>query len=118
MLPGLQTLLQKTPEEERHGWIVNPLPIDCQIRSQAEWFKPTTTDLRGLASEFNNSAIARACEVTETTVRKWLRDASIVREAEFQRHQGDMDRVAVAEVRGRADRLLSHSARRKGPTQQ
>ena len=88
MLPGLQTLLQQTPEEERHGWIVNPLPIDYQIRSKAEWFKLTNPDLRRMASEFNNCAIARACGVTETTVRQWLRNAGIVREAEFQRHQG------------------------------
>jgi len=112
MLPGLQELLLQTPKKDRHGWVVNPLPIDYHIRSNAAWFKPTTSDLKKLTSEFNNCAIARACAVTETTVRKWLISAGIARAAEFKRHHGDIDQKIIADVRRRAERLLSHPARR------
>ena len=37
------------------------------------WFMPARADLEALASTYSNSAIARACGVSETTVRKWLK---------------------------------------------
>ncbi|GAG01959.1 unnamed protein product, partial [marine sediment metagenome] len=77
MLPGLRDLLEGIPKRERHGWVANPEPIDCQIRSREEWFRPTPEDLRDLSSKYSNCAIARACGVTETAVRKWLTQDSI-----------------------------------------
>ena len=77
MLPGLRELLEETPKAQRHGWVVNPEPIDYQVRSREDWFRPTSKDLGKLATEFGNSAIARACGVTETAVRKWLKQESI-----------------------------------------
>jgi len=112
MLPGLEELLKQTPKRQRRGWVVNPLPIDYQIRSKAEWFKPTPNDLAMLAEEHNNCAIARACGVTETTVRKWLANAGICRGEEFDRHNRDIASEIITEVRRRAERLLSHPARR------
>ena len=113
-MPGLQELLLQTPKKDRHGWVVNPLPIAYHIRSTAAWFKPTSKDLKELTGEFNNCAIARACAVTETTVRKWLVDSGIVRKAEYHRHLGDIEQTVIADVRRRAERQLSHPARRSG----
>jgi hypothetical protein len=77
MLPGLRALLEEVPKASRHGWVVNPEPIDYQIRSRQDWFRPAPKDLGMLATEYGNSAIARACGVTETAVRKWLTQDSI-----------------------------------------
>jgi hypothetical protein len=52
------------------------------------------------------------CTVSETTVRKWLHGAGIERDAEFKRHHADIDQKIIAGVRHRAERLLSHPARR------
>jgi len=112
MLPGLHELLKQTPEIERRGWVVNPLPVDYQIRAKADWFKPTSDDMNGLANEYNNRAIASACGVTDTTVRKWLKNAGIQRDAKFDRYHGNIDENTIAKVRERAQRLLSHPARR------
>jgi len=112
MLPGLQELLEQTPKRQRRGWVVNPLPIEYQIKAKAEWFKPAPKDLAKLAQDYSNSAIARACAVTETAVRKWLTEAGIRRGSEYDRHHGDIDKDTIARVRQRAERLLSHPARR------
>ena len=112
MLPGLQKLLEQIPAGERHGWIVNPLPVDYQIRTDAEWFQPTQSDLAALAKRYNNCAIARACGVSDTTVRKWLAKASIHRGDEFDSHHGNIDDATIAQIRERAQRLLSRPARR------
>ena len=112
MLPGLQQRLEQTPRSERQGWIVNPLPIDYQIRSKAQWFEPTPEDLLALAQRYNNCAIARACGVSDTTVRKWLAKGGIQRAAEFDRHHGSIDDGTIAQVRQRAQTLLSRPARR------
>jgi integrase len=77
MLPALRELLEETPKRQRRGWVINPEPIDHQVRSKQDWFRPTPKDLDRLASEYSNSAIGRACGVTETAVRKWLKQESI-----------------------------------------
>lgn len=77
MLPGLRALLDEVPKASRQGWVVNPEPIDYQVRSRQDWFRPTPKDLGMLATQYGNSAIARACGVTETAVRKWLTQDSI-----------------------------------------
>lgn len=112
MLPGLQSLLESTPKKERHGWVVNPLPIDYQIRSQAEWFKPTNRDLAAFVERYSNSAIARACGVTETTVRQWSKTAKLNRKAEFNRHQGEISDAEIIKLRKRSQRSETHAAQR------
>lgn len=64
------------------------------------------------ASRYNNCAIARACGVTETTVRKWLAKAEIRRDVEFNQHTGRIDEATILETRTRAEQLFSHSASR------
>lgn len=113
MLPGLQKLLDQVPEKERRGWIVNPQPMEYEIKADSEWFRPTDTDLRKMATDYNNSAIARACSVSETTVRKWISRAKIKRKAEFDRHQGEIDSKVIVRLRERAEKQSSRQAQRK-----
>jgi len=112
MLPGLRDLLESVPKENRTGWVVNPAPMEFEIRAKGEWFRPTSDDLVALAGQYNNSAIARACGITETTVRKWLQEMDFQRAEEFDRHHGEVSPGTVAQVRKRAERLATHSARR------
>ena len=72
MLPGLKELLQQVPPADRHGWVVNPLPVDTWTRARETWFRPTDEHLKDVAGGYSNCAIARACGVTESTVRKWI----------------------------------------------
>ncbi|QDT26380.1 site-specific tyrosine recombinase XerC [Gimesia panareensis] len=113
MLPGLQKILDQIPQSERHGWVVNPQSMEYQIKADSKWFRPTNTDLQELAKEYNNSAIARACRVSETTVRKWLSRAKIKRMDEFNRHQGEIDSKSIAKLRKRAEIQSSRQAQRK-----
>ncbi|QDT41774.1 Tyrosine recombinase XerC [Gimesia alba] len=113
MLPGLQVLLDQVPEKDRKGWVVNPLAMEYQIKVDSEWFRPTNTDLAKLAADYNNSAIARACGVSETTVRKWLTRAKIKRGEEFNRHQGEIDSTAITKLKARAEKQSCRQAQRK-----
>jgi len=71
MLPGLADLLQRVPESRRVGWVINPLPVEYEMDCQRTgWFMPAPEDMKHLASTYTNTAIARACGVSETTVRK------------------------------------------------
>ncbi len=81
ILPGLEQLLKTTPTAKRRGWVVNPRPKESATQAMSDSFKPTEEDLRFLVKKYSNSAIARACNVSETAVRKWLRTASIDRTA-------------------------------------
>lgn len=107
MLPGLRDLLDSVPKENQHGWVVNPHPIDYQIRSREDWFRPTPDDLSHLASQYGNSAIARACGVTETAVRKWLAQGGIEVPPTIPRHLRDIPKKAVRELRSRAQQHLA-----------
>lgn len=101
MLPGLESLLRATPVNARHGWIVNPLPLDSWIRTSENWFKPTSSDLANLVSQYNRSAIARACGVSEAAVRKWLKEANITITSS-RRPQGEIPDNEVRSLRRRA----------------
>ncbi len=79
MLPGLHELLQGVDPQQHQGWVVNPRPIEFRIASQQEWFRPTDSELLDLMRRYSNCAIAKACCVSETTVRNWLTAAGIVR---------------------------------------
>lgn len=72
MLPGLKELLQQVPSTNHHGWVVNPLPVDTWTRATETWFRPTDEHLTEIAGGYSNCSIARACGVTESTVRKWI----------------------------------------------
>jgi integrase len=81
MLPGLNELLFGIPEPQRQGWVVNPQSIEFQLPTQGDWCRPTAEELQQLANQYSNCAIAKACGVSECTVRNWLSAASISRTA-------------------------------------
>jgi integrase len=73
LLPGLKKLLDTVPEERRVGFVVNPPPVEYQMKSQPKkWFMPKAEDLADLIRSYSNCAIAKACGVSEQTVRNWL----------------------------------------------
>ena len=112
MLPGLAELLKQVPEEQRTGWVVNPLPIEYEMHCQhTGWFMPDRSDLDILAKGYNNSAIARACGVSDTTVRKWLVKAGISRHGRV-RSGAEIPPDEVAALQARAARRLTHQVQR------
>jgi integrase len=94
MLPGLQELLLKTPEKDRHGWVVSPQPIEYQIATQKEWSRPADKELSQLVHRYSNCAIARASGVSECTVRNWLSAVGITRDAD-QRLQSEIPQSEI-----------------------
>lgn len=116
MLPGLAELLKQVPVSEMTGWVVNPLTVEYQMKSQGDnWFMPARSDLETLAVNYSNSTIARACGVSETTVRKWLKKLAIHRQARVR--QPGVTQISPVEVdvmRSRAAKRHTHLVRRGG----
>ena len=112
MLPELEELLSSVPKSRRFGWIANPLPIQYEIRCGTEFIRPTGDDLKSLASRFSNSSIARACGVTDTTVRKWLASLGFQRDCEFQRDTGTIPKSEWTPITKRAQKRRSRAAQR------
>jgi integrase len=111
MLPGLAKLLEAVPEGQRTGWVANPLPIEYELKSQGdEWFMPAANDLKALIADYSNSTIARACAVSETSVRKWLMRLGLVRHEHVQYGRNEIPRVQVARLRARAAQHDHHTA--------
>ncbi len=77
MLPGLQTLLNTVPERKRTGWVVELEGVEMQATARPGVFRPAVADLKKLVQSYSNSAIARACGVSETAVRKWIARAGL-----------------------------------------
>lgn len=109
MLPGLCHLLETMSPSDRHGWVVNPIPADTHPRSKTEWFKPSPEDLAQLVERYSNSAIARACGVSEAAVRKWLENDE--RTIRRRTYSGEIPSDEVERLRCRAG---EHAARPSG----
>lgn len=112
MLPGLEAILNEVSQHQRTGWIANPLPIEFEIRCGKEFIRPAEEDLKALANRFSNGSIARACGVTETTVRKWLAAVAFQRDREFRCATEDISDEEFAGVRKRAQVRKSRAGRR------
>lgn len=112
MLPGLQEILHTIPKIKRTGWIVNPISIEYQIDDHREWFRPTPDDLKSLVVKFSNCSIATACNVSETTVRKWLLNAGIEREREFKHDTGIISKSEMDGIRRNSERQQRRSGQR------
>lgn len=56
-------------QENRSGWVVNPLPMEYEITASARYLRPTDSDLRRLARRFSNRSIGRACHVSDAPHR-------------------------------------------------
>ncbi|MEM6779583.1 MAG: site-specific integrase [Planctomycetota bacterium] len=104
MLPKLDEFLSAVPATDRVGWVVHPKPMNCPVKGEAEWFQPSTDDLKVWAKAYNNLAIATACGVTETTVRNWLRKIGYRRKREFKVTTGPISAEAIAEAKSRSHR--------------
>jgi|GEM_PF-310799 len=103
MLPGLEELLRKIPEEQRKGWVVNPQAIKFDFHGGFDSFRPCASDLRKLAPRCSNSEIARACGVTEASVRKWMEQFSISGNRPNQNGR-PLSESQIERIRSKADR--------------
>ena len=113
LLPELSELLRTVDPSLREGWIVDPRPMHYEIKDGSAWFRPSDSDLPRLGKRFSNLSIAAACGVTDTTVRKWLKQAGIRREREFKRRTGAISAAEIDRVRSRAVRRNGRVAQRK-----
>jgi len=110
MLPGVEELLQSIPDARRKGWIVSPMPIQYQVKPGTRWFEPCRDDLVGLVNQFSNLSIAKACGVSEMTIRKWLKREGIRRDNRLKRKSEPIPSDQV-------DELLNRARRRNGSGQ-
>jgi integrase len=109
LLPGLGELLRSVPKHERSGWIVNPQPIEFTMKRQGNWFMPSADDLGELLSEYSNCSIAKACGVSEQTVRKWNERFGLSRAGRPTKLRQAIPAELVAKLRRRATRNGTHS---------
>lgn len=114
MLSGLQILLRAIPKKERTGWIVSPAPKEYQIAGHPEWYQPSKEDLTKLVASFSNCAIAEACCVSETTVRKWMASFKIQRTENLIRTGERLSANAITKLRKTAkEHKVTHVKRNK-----
>ncbi|MDB5391203.1 MAG: integrase family protein [Planctomycetaceae bacterium] len=113
MLPGLDELLRAIPKQDRTGWIVNPQPIQYEIKSRESWFRPSDQDLKRLIECYSNCSIATACHVSEMSVRKWLSGAEIRRKNEFHRGTSEIPAAELIELRKRGTSHTAFEAQRR-----
>jgi hypothetical protein len=103
------------PEERRVGYVVNLPPVEYGMKSQSEnWFMPTTEDLTELIQGYSNCAIARACMVSEQTVRNWLQRLHLARTVESRLLNPMVPSEEVNRLRQHGARPVHHSGRAKG----
>ncbi len=123
MLPGLEVLLRGIPDHQRTGWVVNPKAIEFDFQGGLESFRPCASDLRRLATRCSNSSIARACGVTETAVRKWIKQLQIsgnrpgqncrsLSELQIERLRANADRKPKVKLRNETVRMTKERVSR------
>ena len=117
MLPGLEELLRKVPQDQRTGWVANPRAMEFDFHGGDESFRPSASDLRKLAVRCSNSEIARACGVTEAAVRKWMdvleiacqrptqAGGQVISAKEVERLRSHADRTSTDRLRHDTDRM-------------
>lgn len=79
MLPELIDLLDRVPVASRNGWVVSPESSEFDFCGDPESFHPCDSDMRSLLAGYRNTAIARACKVSEASVRKWRQSFSTLK---------------------------------------
>jgi integrase len=108
MLPGLTNLLMSVPRSRQTGWIVQPEPIEFTMKGQGDWIMPSPGDLSELLPLYGNCAIARACDVSERTVRNWIDRAGLIRPETNSRLGQVIPDDVIAELRRNATRNGTH----------
>ena len=66
------------------------------------WFQPRPEDLATLISDDTNTAIGRACGVSEQTVRNWLRRFDLTRRGRVGKYGQELPEELVRQLRQRA----------------
>ena len=112
-MPGLNAVLMSVPEQDRTGWIVNPQPVEYELATHSDWFRPTNRDLRELIRSHSNRSIALACGVSDMAVRKWLAAAKLKRPEEFHWDTDEIPPDRVQQLRERSVPRSGHKAQRK-----
>ena len=112
MLPGLAKLLRQVPKEQRTGWVVDPSPIEFVTKSQTNWFMPSTEKLAGLIPYYSNTAIAKACGVSDRTVGVWLRKLELARTGPVRNYGAEIPETLVRQLRATAARENAKIIRR------
>jgi integrase len=101
MLPGMAALLSAVPEEDRKGFVASPEPMEYNLKSQQlAWFRPRTRQLAKWTAEYSDSAISKACGVSDHTVRKWLQHAKLERSGKITKYgsaipAGEINKASV-----------------------
>jgi len=108
MLPGLAELLRSVPKNQRTGWVVDPQPIEFTMKQQGQWFMPSAADLAQLLPVYSNCSIAKACGVSERTMRKWMERDRLVRAVRPLKIGQAIPVSLIAELRRRARRNGTH----------
>ena len=106
MLPELEQLLDSIEQSRRSGWIANPLPLDAKNEFVS---RPTAEQLKELKQNHSNTKIAEIYDVSETAVRKWLRNPSRLRSASSQEPAVSIQRLTKERV-GRVIGLIGKEA--------
>lgn len=105
LLPGLRKLLDTVPDDRRTGFVVNPPPAEYEFKSQPkQWFMPKTKDLADLTRSYSNCAIARACGVSDVTVRNWLDRHGLQRSGKISSYGSEVPAELVHQMRQHAIR--------------
>jgi len=108
MLPGLAELLRSVPKNQRTGWVVEPQPIEFTMKRQGQWFMPSAADLALLLPVYSNCTIAKACGVSERTMRKWMERDWLNRAMRPTKLGQLVPDSTIAELRRRARRNGTH----------
>jgi integrase len=104
LLPGLQRVLDTVPAARRSGFVVDPLPIEYEMKCQRKWFMPTPEDLQILIADHSNLAIAKACGVSDVTVRNWLSRLVLRRKGKVLHFGEEVPQEVIQAMRKRAVR--------------
>jgi DNA-binding transcriptional MerR regulator len=75
---------------------------------EGQWFKPSATDLAMLLPVYSNCSIAKACGVSERTMRKWMERDGLVRALRPTKLRQAIPELLIAELRPRARRDGTH----------
>ena len=112
MLPELFELLSLVPKPRRSGWIVCPEATEFEFCGAADAFHPSDSDLKFLLARYRNTAIARACRVSEAAVRKWRKTLNLVTlEQDYVVPDELVQTMSRRAKRGAAEPCRNHTSR-------